>query len=764
VSVSWESEGIPQVFAANEHDLFLAQGYLHAQERLWQMDLNRRFLSGRMCEILGQFAVPWQELTSQFRGCDSVDADYFMRLIGIRRSALASLELLPGDDRQRLEAYADGVNRFIEQCGKRLPLEFRLLCYRPDPWRPEDTLTVGKGFAFLLSLALFTRLNAIAVAAKLGDEPEKLHDLYPSYGGGDVTITRAMWDSTENLWRFTAGMLAAGDWHPAGHGSNAWVIGPSRSKDGSAILCNDPHLRLTLPSVWYLMHLKAEAQPSQSDGYEVWGATVPGCPGIQVGHNRWIAWGVTAALCDDVEIYREKVHPLEPDRYEFDGEWHLMDRHSETIRIKRKGLVEKTVRWTRHGPVISDFNGRTSAPEVLSLRWTAHEGGQDFRGLYGVNRARNWNEFLDALAHQSAPTLNFVYADRMGNIGYSLAGKVPLRTGHPSVLLREGWRKDNDWRGFIPFRDLPRLYNPPGGIIASANNQIVDDAYPYYLSGFFEPPYRVRRIHELLAAKKTYSVTDMRAAQSDLVSLHATELIAALSGELKKIPADGSGLVAAADRLLFWDGRCGAESVESAIFHVFYYHLIKNLLLPSLGEDLFVTYVEIFNQSIMPVGKILRDPASFWFDKQPRAELVRCSLAETCAELTDLLGPDATQWQWGKLHALILNHAFGRVRFLRPLLSFGPFPSGGDNFTINLGFYRHSNPYHHIAGASLRMIVELKQNLRSEFILPSGQSGHPFSPHYRDQTRRWQGQEYIQVSGAQEDLRHRALLSLKPAV
>jgi len=763
VSVLWQGDGIPHVLAASEQDLFFAQGYLHAQERLWQMDLNRRFLSGRLAEILGQFAVPWQELTSQFRGRDSVDADYFMRLIGIRQAALASLEIQRDEDRRRFDAYCDGVNRYIEQCNKRLPLEFRLLRYTPEPWRPEDVLTISKGFAFLLSLALFTRLNAIAIAAKLTDEPQKLHDLYPSVHQGEFTTTRASWDSTRNLWRFTTGMLSVRDWYPAGHGSNAWVIAPSRSATGSAILCNDPHLRMMVPSVWYLMHLQAAAAPAEGDGYEAWGASVPGCPGIQIGHNRWIAWGLTAALCDDIEIYREQIHALEPDRYQLDGRWYVMDSRREQIRVKRKGLVEKIVRSTHHGPVISDFDGQSKTGEVLSLRWTAHDPSEDFRGLYGLNRARNWTEFLDALSYLSAPTLNFVYADRFGNIGYSLAGKVPLRSGAPSILPRAGWRGENEWRGFVPFNDLPRLFNPPEGAIATANNQIVDSRFDHYLSGFFEPAYRVRRIHQLLAARATHSIEDMSAAQGDLVSLHARELIVFLHAELAGLYQAEDDLRAAAGYLLRWDGHCGTDNVAAAIFHVFYHHLMQELLAPGLGEEIFAAYVEIFNQSIAPVEMILRNPASPWLAGRSLTQLVRSALVGACTELRNRLGPDLHRWHWGRLHSLSMNHAFNRVSVLRPLFSLGPFPSGGDNFTVNLGFYRHSQPYQHTVGASLRMIVEPGQNFRSKFMLPSGQSGHPFAEHFGDQTVRWQSQEYIELSGVDELVSSNARLLLRPA-
>jgi penicillin amidase len=763
VKVIWQSGGIPHVFAGSEEDLFFAQGYLHAQERLWQMDLNRRFLSGRLAEILGRFAIPWQEVTSQLRGHDSVDADFFMRLIGIRQSAIESLTVLSDADRRRLDAYCDGVNRYIDERGRRLPLEFRLLRYMPDPWRAEDILTISKGFAFLLGLALFTRLNAIGIAARLAGDPEKIHDLYPALHDSDCTITRATWDAARNLWRFTAGMLSANHWVSAGHGSNAWVIAADRSQSGETILCNDPHLRLMAPPVWYLMHLQAATAPGQSDGYEVWGASIPGCPGIQIGHNRWIAWGITAAVCDDVEIYREQVHRIEPDRYRFDGRWLLMDRRRERIRVRGNGLIDKSVRSTRHGPVISDFAGQPSAPEVLSLRWTAHDLGEDFRSLYDLNRARNWDEFLNALSYLSAPTLNFVYADRLGNIGYSLAGKIPLRSGAPSVLPREGWRADNEWRGFVPFNDLPRLFNPTGGAIANANNRIVDGGFNHYLSVFFEPSYRVRRIHQLLAARPTHSTADMEAAQTDQISLHAKELIASLHLELAAIGRDETELRAAADQLLQWDGYCGSDSVAASIFHAFHHHLLKALLVPILSEEFFIAYVEVFNQSITPVDKILTNPASPWFTGRSRGALVREALATACAELTRALGSDLSRWQWGKLHRLTMDHVFSRAYLVGSLFSLGPFPSGGDNFTVSLGFYRHSRPYQHTVGPAMRMIVEAGQNLRSKFILSPGQSGHVFSQHFSDQIARWKQHEYTELTGIDLQAREPPQLVLRPA-
>jgi penicillin amidase len=762
VNIRWTSHGVPHIFAATEHDLFLAQGYLHAQERLWQMDMSRRFLSGRLAEVFGNFPVPWKELASHFRGCDAAEFDYFVRLMGIRRAALRSTEVLADDDDQQLQAYSEGVNRYIECCGKKLPWEFRLLRYQPEPWQPLDCLTIGKGFAFLLSTALFTRLNMIALAAKLRGEPQKLRSLYPSYPEEGPTITRAVWDSTESLWNFVNGAFAASEWRPAGQGSNSWVVAPSRSATGSPILCNDPHLRMTLPSIWYLMHLKSESAPCQPDGYEAWGASAPGTPCIQIGHNRWIAWGITAALCDDVEIYREKIHPLEADRYLAGHEWLLIQSWEEQIPIRGKREIKRLVRATRHGPIISDFGRPRVAPETLSMRWTAHEPGQEFRCVYGINRARSWDQFLASLSYQVAPALNYLFADQQGNIGYSLAGRIPVRQEVPSLLPLNGWSESNEWKGYIPFNQLPRVCNPPDGVIATANHRIVDSAYPHYLSHLFEPPYRIRRIQELLAAKESFSVGDMAEMQMDLISLHAAECIDVLHDDLLQLTQENPGLKLAADRLLQWDRKCHERSIEAAIFHLFYRRLMINLLVSTLGEELFETYVEIFNQCLAPVAGILKDPTSPWFAARPRPQLVAKSLQQACAELKEILGEDMELWPWGKIHTLTLSHSLGRVAFLRPMLTIGPLPSSGDGTTLNMGFYRHSNPYAHTVGASLRFISDVGHWEQSRFILPSGQSGHLSSPYYADQTALWLEGQTIGIHLKQDQAAPAGCLVLDP--
>jgi len=768
VQVRWGPFAIPHLLANNEDDLFMAQGYLHAQERLWQMDFNRRFLTGRLAEVLGESAIPWEEISVRFKDKTTVDLDYFVRLMGIRRVALASLGILPEECIDRLKAYSLGVNRYIETHLKSLPVEFRLLRYLPDPWLPEDCLTIGKGFALFLSTSLFTRLTISALSDKLKGQEEKLRSLVPFYPEWGPSITRYHPESSpevsQDLLRFINGTFGRSQWASGGHGSNNWTVAPWRSSTGKAILCNDPHLRMSLPSVWYLIHLEAAPPAGQGDGLTVWGASIPGSPCVHLGHNRRISWGVTAALCDDADLYREKVHPEDPDCYLEGNAWKKMPGEVETIRIRGGREVKKTIRFTRHGPVISDLTQNSPAEEVLALRWTAHDSSEEFRSLYGVNRARDWNEFLESLSHQFAPTLNYVYADVDGNIGYSLAGRIPLRPRPHSLIPLPGWSGDFDWQGYVPFSELPRLYNPPEGVIATANNCVADSAYPHYLSDLFDPPYRIQRIKELLTAKDKLSPDDMAEIQTDVVSVQAKELIEVLQTDLEEIARKDDSLRTAVNRLIQWGGNSLADSQEAALYHVFHQCLVVNLLGPVLGEEILFAYRELFNQSIAPTDQILRDPQSPWFVPRQRQSLVEKSLREAQAELTARLGNDPDNWEWGKIHTLTLTHPMGRFRILAPFFSIGPFPAAGDGVTINSGFFRHSYPYSQVVGASLRMVITPGEWERSRFILPSGQSGHPPSPHYHDQLQLWLRGKSIRLDHDDKEMEGWPTLTLNPSL
>jgi penicillin amidase len=748
VTVRWGPYSVPHVFASNQPDMFLTQGYLHAQERLWQMDMKRRFLCGRTAEVIGNRPIPCEGISVHIGDKSAVNLDYFFRLAGMRRAAVASLHRMPARHVEFLEAYSAGVNRYIETHLKSLPLEFRLLGYEPDPWRPEDSLTIGKGFAFFLSTSLFTRVTWTAIAEKLAGQPDRLHSLMPSYPAAGPSITRQIAAASRELLQFMSGTFETAGWIAAGQGSNNWVVAPSRSATGGALLCNDPHLRMEQPSFWYLIHLHA-AREAKEEELDVVGASIPGSPCVHIGHNREIAWGITAALCDDADLYREKLHPTEPDTYLVNGGWTRMRSEEEQIPVHGGETVTKKIRFTRHGPLLSDFTRAKSADgaeEALAFKWTAHEPSRELCALYGINRARDWSEFREALSHQTAPALNYVYADRSGNIGYSLAGSVPIRSARPSLLPIPGWGSESEWKGYIPFGELPYLYNPPEGAIATANNDIAAGGYAYHLSDLFDPPYRIRRIKELLAGKEKFSVEDMAEIQQDGISMHGREITAILRGDLAALAESHDALGKAAERLLRWNGDCSADSVAAALFQIFYHRLTRGLLQPALGENLFLAYMEIFNQSLFPVEQILRDAASPWFAAQPRATLVETSLRATCDELRGLLGEDMERWQWGKIHTLTLSHPLDTNRWLRGFLSAGPYPASGDGVTINIGFYRRSKPYRQVVGPSLRMIIDLAALDRSLFVTSSGQSGHFLSPHYRDQMELWRHGQYMRLS------------------
>jgi penicillin amidase len=763
VTVDWGGYSVPHVTAESELDLFTAQGYLHAAERLWQMDFNRRFLSGRLAETFGQRALPWNDPSIKLHAATVTDLDYFLRVMGIRRAAVKSLQVLPEALVACLRAYAAGVNRYIERHVKSLPFEFRLLRYEPDPWRPEDSLTIGKGFAMFLSLSMVARLTLNAVARKLGERPEQYRSLVPRASDETPTITRLAEDSSSDLFHFLNGTFGQTGWLDGGQGSNGWAVAPARSTTGRAILCNDPHLRLDLPSVWYLMHLKAAYDEAGGPGMDAWGATIPGTPCVQLGRNRMIAWGVTAALCDDATLYVEKISPDDPDCYLAGTSWLKMERLEERIDVRGGSPCLKTVRITRHGPVITDALAGSGPDQVLALRWTAHEASQEFRVVHGINRAQNWNEFLASLSHQTAPALNYLYADIKGNIGYSLTGKIAKR-GRPAALVPlPGWSDDHEWDPYIPFDDLPRLYNPPEGIIAVANNAIADANYPYHLSHLFEPPYRIRRIAELLSAKKRWSPADMEKIQTDVVSVQARTILDRLKTDLREIAASNGSLGPPVELLLQWDGSCSEGSPGAALFHAFYARFMRMLLAPALGGDLFRSYADLFNLALSPIDRILCDARSPWYDSVPRRSLLESSLREAVNELARSLGQEIKKWRWGDLHQLKLTHVLGKKGLLDALLSLPPFPTPGDWVTVNMGFYRHSNPYHQTVGASLRMIIDVGDQRPARFILPSGQSGHFLSPHYRDQTDLWRRGLYLDLAVDSTASATRDRLTLTPS-
>ena len=767
VRVRWDPFAIPYISAHNEADLFFAQGYLHAQDRLWQMDLNRRVFSGRLAEILGDRPIPRGDFSRHLRSGNLTGVDHFMRVIGLRHTAALSLPLLSERSAQAVEAYCGGVNAYIAAHQRRLPVEFRVLRCEPAPWQPVDCLTLAKGFALFLSSALMTRLTFLALHARLENDPDKLRSLAPRYPSWGAPVTRAVSDHGAALLRFINGSFADAPWHPRGQGSNGWAVDARHSKDDHAILCNDMHLRMTLPGIWYLNHLRTGDGSGGTPTFEAAGVSLPGSPFVYVGHNRDMAWGFVAALCDDGDLYRERIHPERPDLYRTPDGWAEFESRRETIAVRGRRPMEVVVRHTRHGPVLSDIlappphDSDLPDREVLSFQWVAHTPGNELGLLDGVNRARDWSEFLSGMAHHVAPSLNCVYADTRGNIGYALAGKVPLRPHQePSWLPLEGWNAAHDWTGTIPFDELPRLYNPPEGMVASANNRIADPGYPYYLSDLFEPPYRIERIRHLLTRDARLGMEDMARIQLDTRSVQAERLLTALRPELGEIAREEPSLRHCVELLDEWDYGCGTQSASAALFHVLYHRLMWNIWGKDLGEDLFTSYTEILNQAVAPLDGILMDPGSVWFRGTPRKEVLTACLREAQAELTKRQGSNPADWSWGRLHTLTLAHALGNNKWLAPFFSLGPFPVDGDGVTVSNSYYRHSRPYDQVVGASMRMLLTLSDPIRSSFVIVPGQAGNPASPHYRDQIEPWRSGGTIRFAESEDEMKDWPLLIL----
>ena len=767
VRIRWDPFAIPYISAESETDLFFAQGYLHAQDRLWQMDLNRRVFSGRLAEIFGDRATPRGDFTRHLRSGSLAGVDHFMRVMGIRHTATLSLPMLSERTTGTVEAYCRGVNAYVETHQRRLPVEFRLLRYRPEPWQPVDCLTLAKGFSLFLSSALMTRLTFLALHGRLENDPDKLRSLAPRYPSWSAPVTRAVSDHGAALLRFVNGSFADSPFNPKGQGSNGWAVNAAHSAENHTLLCNDMHLRMTLPGVWYLNHLKTVADSGETDTLEVAGASLPGSPVVYVGHNRDIAWGFVAGLCDDGDLYREQIHPEQPGLYRTPDGWAEFESRPETIAVRGHPPVEIAVRHTRHGPVLSDILAPPSHSsempnrEVLSFHWTAHAPGNEVGLLDGVNRARDWNEFLSGMAHHVAPSLNCLYADTRGNIGYALAGRIPIRPQpEPSWLPLEGWNAAHDWTGTIPFDELPRLYNPPEGIVATANNRIADPDYPYYLSDLFEPPYRIERIRRELARDTRLDMADMARIQLDTRSVQAERLLNALHPELREIAREEPTLRDCVELLEKWDGDCSAQSTGAAVFHILYHRLMWNIWGNDLGEDLFGSYTEILNQAVAPLDDILTDPGSVWFRDTSRKDVLTASLREAQTELTRQQGPDPGNWTWGRLHTLTLQHALGNTKLLAPFFSLGPFPADGDGVTVNSSYYRHSRPYDQVVGVSVRMLVTLSDPIRSSFVIVPGQAGNPASPHYRDQIEPWRASHYIPSAQTEEEMKAWPLLVL----
>jgi penicillin amidase len=745
VEVITDRYGVPHIYAQNEDDLYFAQGFVHAQERLWQMELNRRIGSGRLAEIFGEIAI---------------ETDRFSRRLGMHRSAATEALRLPAHTKRILEAYARGINTYLECNQNKLPVEFSFLRFKPEPWHIADSIQWAKMMGWNLGGNYETEIVRARIVALLGAERaakleagyDPKHPLIIPPGVEYQGVNLGILEQYEQLKQLSGfGMLGA---------SNNWVIDGSMSMTGAPILCNDPHLGQAAPSIWYECHLLA-------GDIDVIGVSFPGAPGIIIGHNQHIAWGITNAVSDVQDLYIEKFNPQNPRQYEYKGAWEEAEVVREAIKVRgRKTAIIEEVRVTRHGPIIThlppvfDKNGAgqngdkaESAELPLALRWTGLEQCNIISSISKLNHAANWEEFRNALRDWDVPPQNLIYGDKEGNIGYVMAGAIPIRAQGQSLLPSPGWTGEYEWTGFIPFDELPQTYNPEQHFIVTANNRVVNDDYPYYITHEWLNGYRAQRIRDLLTSKGKLAPADMATIQADQYALPAVEIVPHILAVQTAVPLEK----AAQNVLRAWNYILAPDSAGAAIYATFLNKFEKIVFAAMFGEDetLIHAYLGRGSTILAPTNgyasrskplliRLLNQGDDNWFadtavPNGPVTWQTACSSALSAAieELQEKLGNNVVQWQYGRIHRMTYNHPLGTIKSLNRLFNRGPFPVGGDIDTVNMGATMPNDPQVVITVPSFRQIVDLADLKSSLSGHSPGQSGHPASKHYDDFIKPW---------------------------
>ncbi len=748
--------GVPHIYADNTLDVLFGQGFAHAQDRLWQMDFQRRLASGRLAEVLGEAALP---------------VDRWLRVIGMRRLAEAEVALLDPEVRATFDAYAAGVNAWISRGP--LPIEFALLRYRPEPWTPADTLVWTKMMAWNLSVNWESEILRAQLIARLG--PERAAELEPAYcdhwpcvvpQGADYTDIGHMAEEWVAEARPFVGPPAE-----SGLGSNAWVIAGSRTASGRPILANDMHQLMGVPGIFYQNHL-------EGGDLHLWGGSFPGVLGIIAGHNRHVAWGMSNGFPDVQDLYIERLRHASDGRiqYQYEGEWHDAQVIRERIGIRGEKTAVEEVVITRHGPIINALAPDFIGEQPLALRWTSLEPETMGKAFHHMTRARNCREFHEALRHWTSPAQNIVSADTEGNICYSFPGRVPIRAKGRGVVPVPGWTGEYEWQGYVPFDELPHLDNPPQGYVASANNRVTDDDYPYHISCDYCSGDRAQRIGELIERGGRIDLPYVQQMQMDLVSPGA-RVIAAHLGRLEVEEPD---LAAVVEFMGHWDGRLTADSPAAAVHEAFVSRLGRLILEDRLG-DLTARYTGQGPTPVLAEGsmlgfrawewlqRLLFEPDSPWFDRgqgETRDDIMRLALRQAVDHLREKLGPNPGDWAWGKLHTLTYSHTLGRAKPLDRIFNRGPYTLGGDFTTVcATGATPHPAPGNEgVIGPSYRLIVDLGDLRRSLGQLAPGQSGQPGSRHYDDQIQPWFRGEHHPMLLEREDVEREAeaRLELRP--
>ncbi len=747
VAVVRDANGFPHIFANSRADGAFALGYVHAQDRLYQMEMMRRLGAGRLAEVAGKDALP---------------VDRFYRTLGLYRLAESSLAAMAPEGRRLLDAYAAGVNAYLDGHKGAWPPEFYLLGIDPEPWRPADSLVWGRLMALRLSGNWRTEILRARLARRL--DPAAVERLWPDAGGGTPAT---LGPESARAFRWPGGLpladLAAALPAAARGASNEWVLSGRRTATGKPILANDPHLGFSMPGLWYLARLVTP------DG-TLAGATVPGVPIFVLGRNDRIAWGFTTTNSDTADLFIETLDPSDDGRYLTPDGPRPFRIRTEEIRIRGGDVETLTIRETRHGPVVSDLSeatrkalgpGRVAALQATFLR----PDDRTAEALFGINLATDWDGFLAALRLFHSPQQNIVYADTSGRIGFVAPARVPIRRGGDGRVPSPGESGAGDWIGEIPFDDLPRRVDPPDGLFVNANNRIGPPGYPYFLGRDWDAPYRARRILQLLDGGAPATLASTEAIQRDIVSLMARELLPLMA---RIEPADARS-AEALRRLAAWDGAMDRRRAEPLVFAAWLRETNRRLFEDDLGED----FEDFWDLRPLLVRSVLVGDGA-WCDDRATAdrvetcpEILAGALADALAWIAARFGDDMDAWRWGAVHEAEFRHRlFGRLPLIGDLANVH-LPSDGGAFTVNRGAFFVADreaPFAHRHGAGFRAVYDLADLDRSRFSVATGPCGNPLCPDYGTFPERWRDFESFTLAGSREALAAagRGTLTLRP--
>ena len=802
VQILRDEWGVPHIYASNMHDLYFAQGYTQAQDRWWQMEFFRHTGNGQIEELTGKNAR-------------LLPVDIFLRSVGWQRVAEQEVDRCDDEALARLQAFADGVNAYImSRDPGDLALEYSVLGltgieFQIEPWTPADTLVWGKVMAWDLGPSGNNEEARSTLYELIGQEMTDQWMTPPWPFGKKPTIVQpedlTVAGSTGSIQvSRTAGAvgtntLLAGDVYPdmslvfgsgRGIGSNNWVVSGSMTESGKPLLANDPHLSIQMPSIWYQIGLHCEPASGES-GLDVTGYTFALMPGIVIGHNNSIAWGVTNVGPDVFDLYRIRVNPANPLQYEWNGDWRDMTVHEETISFGDGAEpITIQVRETHLGPIINDNQVDEKTGEVLgfnnedpvALRWTALDPGTLFQAVIDINKATNWEEFRSALRYWDVPSQNFVYADVEGNIGYQTPGHIPIRAqNHSGLVPVPGWTDEFEWQGFIPYDSLPSIYNPERGYIATANQALVPLEYydqladelgegpNYVISQEWNYGYRGQRIVELLEDEARHTIASFQAIQGDNKLISAEELMPYLAD----LQLDDAELAEARDWLLKWDCQYDMDSAPAALYAQFWARLMDNLYNDQLGEEI---QADGDDRDMWATFLLMKEPDNAWWDDittdvvETRDDILVRSFSEGYANTVASLGENRNNWRWGDVHtATFVSNPLGLsgIGPIESMVNRGPFAVGGSQATVRAAAWTAASGSFAVSSwtSSMRMIVDLGDLTRSVTIHTTGQSGHPYSRHYDDMIDLWRNMEYYPMLWTPEQVEAAAVsrLILQPS-